>query len=502
MSNSLSFVQRLRTPHKPGGTDPSISDGPVWFGLRLAFQVTRQLLHDRATQMAAALTYRTIFSLVPTLLLALVVFRAFGGFQDVYQDARQKIYEYLNLNVIETAMVHEEAGSHPEELTTESSDTLGDTTVAATSSAAGGTTPLTTRPATSDSTRREMKQSVDQLLDNIVNNASNISFKSLGAIGFLLLIWAALGLIVEVENAFNTIYAAPRGRPWHLRITIYWAALTLGPVLVFASLYTTGQLLSMAQQRLGFGGAFFAALFGQFAALIFSWVLLLLLYRLLPNAKIELRAAVIGSLVAAILWEVGKRGFQWYVHRSLGSESANSKLYGSLAMIPLFLLWVYLTWLIVLFGLELTYTLQSMRGGKLPQKGEPDEPPLVDARWLTVVLARIARVFSTGKGISSSDLAMDLNLPARTVADLCRRLDEAGLIHRIDNPSAGAAQYTLSLPAERIELSRLVDLTAKISQPTGASSAVRGTEEWLLLQRLDEASRREVAGATLATLVK
>ena len=96
----------------------------------------------------------------------------------------------------------------------------------------------------------------------------------------------------------------------------------------------------------------------RFQSLLASFVLLLLVYKLLPNTHVRLRPAIWGALVAAALWSLSRWGFGLYVSKAL----PYMKIYGALGLIPLFLFWLYLTWLIVLFGMELAFTLQAMKG--------------------------------------------------------------------------------------------------------------------------------------------
>ena len=150
-------------------------------------------------------------------------------------------------------------------------------------------------------------------------------------------------------------------------------------------MYEKGDLLLVlyaAGLWLGWGealpvvGPLFAFL-GQFGGLAGSFVLLALLYKLLPNTLVRWRPALIGALVAATLWHVSKWGFGLYVSRAL----PYLKLYGAIGLIPLFLFWLYLNWLIVLFGMELAFTLQAMRGRAFDHLDGRDGFVHGDPRW-------------------------------------------------------------------------------------------------------------------------
>jgi membrane protein len=165
-----------------------------------------------------------------------------------------------------------------------------------------------------------------------------------------------------------------------MRVAIYWAAITLGPLLI--SIYLTSQVqpgIDRLPELASDGGAWagqvslarVAVLQGvlgvlsYLAAFLATWALFTLLYVLLPNTRVKLRAALLGAGTAAVCWELGKWGFGLYVENAVGY----SALYGSLGLIPLFLLWLYVTWLIVLMGLELTYMLQASPGNAFEGPG-------------------------------------------------------------------------------------------------------------------------------------
>ena len=400
----------------------------------------RTLQRDRAAQMAAALTYRTIFSLVPTVVLSLLVLQA------VYKE--QRAIEFLNQTVIRMLNVP---------------------------------TP-------------ELQATISEQITQFTENAYNLSFKSIGGIGLVILIWAALAMVVTVEQCFNRIYNSPTGRPWHHRITIYWAILTLGPVLIMVSVYLGSQLVAWVQPIPGIGSTL--GWLTGFTPLAASWLLLFLLYVLMPNTKVNIRPALIGSFVAAVLWELGKSGFQLYVAKAVGY----SAIYGSLGLIPLFLVWLYLTWWIVLFGLELTYTLQSLRGFQLRQEETRAETQtMADPRWLIPIMTRIGTAFAHSRSIDSQQLAQELRLPIRTVVQMGQKLQEAGLLHQVQRGDEQSAGYTLARPPDRIAIADLIDLAGAL-QPDG--DAKRSQPEWAMLDRLTQAQRAAVGDQTLASLVE
>lgn len=180
----------------------------------LARHARRELRDHSAPTMAAALTYRTIFGFVPMLVMALIVFRAFGGFADSQDGLRNVVYDLLEVQVQaleESADPPEEedgSAAAPEEPPRSYFLRKIDRTLEV-------NTPQVDPNADEDIQREqanaEMRQRIDQLLGGLSEGASSISIGSIGVIGMLVLIWAALGLVVTVERTFNVVYNAPSG---------------------------------------------------------------------------------------------------------------------------------------------------------------------------------------------------------------------------------------------------------------------------------------------------
>lgn len=425
-----------------------------------------ELYYDRASEMAAALTYRTIFGLVPLLVLALVVFNAFGGFRSLAEEVQNKIYQYLGLSqlAITVPVKGKDLLERPADRQEE---------------------------AHAVEAAQQVRARVDHLIRQLTENVGALSFRSIGIVGLILLIWAAISLISSVEDCFNRIYDCPVGRPWRLRVPIYWAVITLGPVLLFLGLYLTKLFVSWSSDVGGWMG-WLGAQTTQFAALATSWLLLFLLYTLVPNTHVARHAAVIGSFVAAVLYELAKWLFGLYVARFM----PYSLLYGTLALVPLFLFWVYLIWLVVLFGLELTYALQAMRSRRfkyLAQRQRGGEMVIGERRWIIPLMLSLARAFERGQAPSLEQLSRELDLPVPTVAELLRMVIEAGLVHPVEAEKVRG--YALSLPAHRISLMQLLELAR------GPIRAGDNVALWQPLEKLAALERQALGTTTLADLL-
>jgi membrane protein len=414
------------------------------FAVDLVRHCSRELRANDADQMAAALTYRTIFGLVPLLMVSMLAFRLFGDMDAAARQLQSAAYAFLNYQV---------------------------------------------DPTRSEATA--FKGALDERLFDVMKTVGGLSFEAIGAVGALLLIWAALGLLISFEDAANHIYRAPRGRGWLTRIGVYWTVLTLGPLFLLVVLYAAQYWLGQAE-ALPVAGPLFALLAG-FGSLAGSFLTLTLLYKLLPNTLVRWRPALAGALVAAGLWEASKWAFGLYVSRAL----PYLKLYGAIGLIPLFLFWLYVNWLIVLFGLEIAFTLQAMKGRVFERKDPRGALVSADPQWLLPVVAAIARGFAGGQPVGRQALAEDLDLRLESVAELVARLEAEGLVHQVARRGTEDVGLTLALPPDRIPLARIVELASRFT----LGARPREGAGWGALAAIHANARAAAGDRTLADLL-
>jgi len=184
-------------------------------------------------------------------------------------------------------------------------------------------------------------EKVRQSLNGFVADASKLTGP-----GAAFLIITALLLMSNIEKALNRIWRVTTPRRAVNRFLMYWAALTVSPLLVGISLAMTSYLLSLplisdAATQFGFKGLLLSVMPFLVEALAFT-----LAYLIVPNRPVPVRHALLGALVAAVFFELAKRGFGWYVT----AFPTYNKIYGAVAAFPVFLIWVYLSWLVILFG--------------------------------------------------------------------------------------------------------------------------------------------------------
>ncbi|XAM00530.1 YihY family inner membrane protein [Phycisphaeraceae bacterium D3-23] len=460
----------------------------VRYCMDLALHARNELREDAATTMAAALTYRTIFGLVPVLVMTLIVFRAFGGFDDNAQNGlRDMVYSVLEIERPDPTPTDDPAEDAKLQLNVDDFPEMFRPLVEEAIAKSIQESPL----AAAGRAEIELQQRIDNILGDLSSRAANIDMSKIGVVGMLILIWAALGLIVTIEKNFNVIFKAPQGRPWHVRIPIYWAVITLGPVLVWASFYFSNRLIEYSAELQYVGGLF--AWLNRFAALLVTWLLFVLMFKLLPNARVKMRPAMIGAMVSALAWEGMKAALRWYIDNAVVG-STQSALYGSLALIPIMLLWTYITWLIILAGLEVTHILQTLpaqrlglaRATLLPDNAA--QTPLRDP-WLVIpVLSAIAEAFHQGQTVSVNEIAERLDATMKEVGRVTRELTRRGLLHHLPDED-GPDRLSLAMPPDKIRIADLIDTTHDAAGDDMPGHA--------LLQQLADAQNQALADATL-----
>ncbi len=216
----------------------------------------------------------------------------------------------------------------------------------------------------------------------------------LSGVGFVALLLVAVLLVHSIDNTLNAIWEVRRKRTWLNKFLVYWAVISLGPLLVGASLAATSYLVSLPAvsevTAAGLGKRLLEGLPVFMSAMAFG-----LIYWLVPNRPVKGWHALVGGVFAAILFEWSKRAFAWY----LTTFPTYEVIYGALAAVPIFLIWLYLSWLVVLLGAEVTYALEAYRHlfhGRAADRGELEK--------MVALLVRLARAQRRGEGVGMRQL--------------------------------------------------------------------------------------------------
>lgn len=265
-----------------------------WLPIAVIIDVIKQFRMDRCTRHAAALSFSSLLALAPLMAIMLAMLSIFSSFEQIGNTLEDFIYRFF-------------------------------------------------LPAAGEDVR--------QYLDGFAVQAGQLTV--VGTVFFLL---TALLMLSAIEQSFNDIWRVSKGRPVVQRLTVYWAMVSLGPLLMGSSLALSTYFFSLNLFNDGFASQLHTVGI-EMLPFLFEMLAFWLLYLVMPNVKVSLVHGLVGAIVASCLFELTKRLFATYI-----SNFANYEIvYGALSTLPIFLLWVYLCWVVTLIGAEVVSVLQQRK---------------------------------------------------------------------------------------------------------------------------------------------
>ena len=294
--------------------------------------VMRRFGQDQCMRIAAALSYTTLLALVPLGAIAFAILRAFPVFDDIQEQIKSLLFENFMPESVDGAGVY---------------------------------------------------------FDQFISQTQGLT-----AIGTVALAVTAIMLLSTIETALNAIFHVKTQRPFVPRLLMFWAVLTVGPLLLGGSLSLGTYLLVVTSWAGEAGGQVFSG-FGGLMARLLPTVLAVfafsVFYAIVPNRPVKVRDALIGGLTAGILFGVVRKLFALYIT----TFPAYQTIYGALSTLPIFLIWMYVSWAIVLIGAEVTASLAHWSKAKAAENFDALPP----ARQLESALAALENLWRTSRNI-------------------------------------------------------------------------------------------------------
>jgi membrane protein len=336
---------------------------------------------DRLGQTAGALTFTTLIALVPLLTVALAVVTAFPIF-DQFQTVLQR---WLVESLI------------PESI---SRQVLG-------------------------------------YLTQFTTKASR-----LGSFGFAALMVSAVALILTIDRSLNSIWRVRQQRAWGHRLLLYWAALTLGPLLVAAGLLTMASVITWSGGSLRYQGPGVKMALGVLEFLLL-WGGISALYRWVPNTYVAWRPVLVGSFVTALVLEGARSVLAWY----LASMPTFSLIYGTFATVPILLVWIYTAWVVVLLGAVLVASWPSMSQG-MSDTHDPHAGQNFALALGCLRLLQQARLQGTG-GLGLDGMSQTLRSDPWQVQEVLDTLVQLDWVGVLNEPQASRYALLIDLASTR-----------------------------------------------------
>ena len=447
--------------------------------------VIRSFVRNRCPVRAAALSYTTLLALIPLLAVAIGVTSSL-----LKNEGEEKIYRVIDRlvsNVMPPATLNTNDQAVSLNLSPGMPVALPPANVAAeTNVVAAGAGD------TGGDSRAAAQKEAAQYIHKFIQNARS---RTLGVVGMLLLVYVAIQMLANIEDTFNDIWGVTRGRNWLLRVVLYWTTITLGPLAIVAALGLTGSLHLQTTRNFVTQMPFIGHLIFQLLPLVVLWLTFALVYQVVPNTRVRFSAAFVGGVVGGSLWHLNNLFGFLYVSRVV----SNSRIYGSLGLVPVFMIGLYFSWLILLFGAQVAYAFQNRVAylqDKLAENINQRGREFVALRLMTCIGQR----FQRGQPpVTIQEMSIELGIPTRLAQQVLHTLLAAQLVTEI----AGAeSAYAPARPLETINAHHILHaMRTGVGQELPSQNEPVRAEVYGEFARIEEAERQAAASVTMLALV-
>lgn len=265
-----------------------------------------------------------------------------------------------------------------------------------------------------------------EIVDRIVTYINNTNMTSLGAIGLLTLIVTVITLLGNIEESFNLIWGVRETRSLYRKFSDYLSVLVSAPLLMLAAISLTTTLQSRTFVEWVIANTYLGSTYITGIRLlqhVSVWAALVFLYTFIPNTRVRFKSALVGGILAGTLWQI----VQWaYIHFQVGVAKYNA-IYGTLAVLPIFMVWIYTSWLVVLFGVEMVCAHQNIRTFRRERRISINHGRR--ELFALAILQAIAEEFHAGRPpLTVELLAQRLDIPTRVCRDILELLGDSGYL--------------------------------------------------------------------------
>lgn len=328
-----------------------------------------------------------------------------------------------------------------------------------------------------------------EVLEYIINFANKFLENTKGGliagIGAIILIWSVMKVFSNIESSFNAIWQVRAGRNWFRKFSDYISMLIIAPILLVSSSSATVFITTMLKQL-----ASDITIIGMISPLIIFfiklipyiliWLLLTMVFMVMPNTKVNFKSAFIAGVISGTAFVF----VQWiYIYFQVGVSKYNA-IYGSFAILPLFLIWLQTSWLIVLFGAEISFAVQNVEKYEF----EPDTQNISAFSWrvLSLMVAHlIIRNFEKGdKAYTASQISKRLEIPIRLVRDIIYKLVDANIVSEVNTAYEKEKAYQPALDINSISISYILNALDHLG--TDKILAIASTEKDQIKKILDD----------------
>ena len=292
---------------------------------------------------------------------------------------------------------------------------------------------------------------INKFIQDTISRTQSVG---MGPVGVISLLVTTVMLFVHIEDNFNDIWHVVKPRAFYLRILLFYAVVTLAPFLVSLSIFDATNFIPevIAGERY----------WKFFTETLLIAVLCFVSFKFLPHTRVNIRSALVPAVLAAILIEVGKSGFGVYMSLAFttNTHSNYNILYGFLGIIPVMLLWIYLTWMMILFAVEMGYCMQNMRSLRMrmcldTNSSESESWVFLGPYAPLEILSALVRNLCAGHDpMTAEEISVECIYPIQAVEAVLARLQNINIVKKVE--SEFASTYILARPLDTIAMSDIM----------------------------------------------
>ncbi len=450
--------------------------------------VAKSFSRNRCPVRASALAYASLLALVPMLAVVMSVTSAV-----LKKEGEERIDQFI-VKMVASMTPPAMLGTNSPTVVTNAPDETEKSDGAQT--VEPGTAANPNQPALpAFAQEKEVVQARKAMARQINHFIQNTRSGALGVTGSILLIFVGISMLGRIEDTLNDIWGVARGRSWARRVVYYWAVISLAPMFLVVALgLATGPHLQSTRALLT-AMPFVGNLVFQFLPVLVLCLTFTVIYILMPNTKVHWGPAVVGGLTAGILFHLNNLASVLYVSRVV----SNSRIYGSMALVPVLMIGLYFSWLILLFGGQVAYAYQN-RVSYLEERQAEN----VNQRGREFVALRIMTYlglsFERGETPpTTAQMSLDLGVPTRLLQQVLHTLAAAHLVVET------AGTEPAYVPARPLGTITCHDVLRAMRAASGQELATRDeptrAEVYGEFTRIEEAERKAATAVNMLALV-
>ncbi len=302
------------------------------------------------------------------------------------------------------------------------------------------------------------------LVEKVYANAETMLREAKGGmvagIGVIFLFWTVMKVIGNIETSFNHIWGVKKGRSLWRKVSDYMLMVGACPILIIASgsitVLLSSRLSSFIDTHVSFLRGVSSPAILKLLPLLTAWLLFSFIYGFMPNTKVQWKSALIAGIISGTVYQIVQEG---YIFLQVLLFTKYNSIYGGLAVLPLFLVWLQLSWLIVLFGAEISFAHQNLESYEY-------EPHALDISYnlkkqLTVqITMMIVKAYQQEqKPPTDIELAHQSGIPVRQVRDILFHLLDSGVVAKNGDSISGEAGYLPAIPSEKLTIQYVLEKT-------------------------------------------